>query len=143
MEREFRYVSPDDLAEWWRFVRAGLEHTLQKMGGDKWMPEDIYLGIKTGQCTLHVSLMAHRPVGFVVLRPVQDYDGKALHIWVAYSAERGATDAHMPELKEFAHAMRAKRLTFESRRKGWNRFALKHGYQVAHTAYELPLTTTH
>lgn len=137
-----QFIKPDQLHDYWIFVRDGLDKILEK-GGDRWLPEDVYSEIKAGRAFLHISRFGGEISGFVILTEKQDWDGKALHVWCAYSTAHGSPLQHVPELVQYAKNMGAKRLTFSSTRDGWLKSAPKHGFQVGQTFYELPVHKGH
>lgn len=129
---EARLISPNDLRQWWRFVRPGLEKILHKTP-EGWIPEDVYTDCFNGKSMLWVGLVDARPVGFMVLQP----KGTALHVWCAYLSEVGYFDAGWQHLLNIAQHGDAKRLTFESWRPGWARKAKQLGFKPRSWALEV------
>jgi hypothetical protein len=128
---EVRLISPNDLRQWWGFVRPGLEKILHKTP-EGWIPEDVYTDCFNGKSMLWVGLDA-RPVGFMVLQPRND----ALHVWCAYLSEVGYFDAGWQHLMNIAQHGGAKSLTFESWRPGWTRKAKQLGFKPRSWALEV------
>jgi hypothetical protein len=129
---EVRLISPNDLRQWWRFVRPGLEMILHKTP-EGWIPEDVYTDCFNGKSMLWVGLVDARPIGFMVLQPRND----ALHVWCAYLSEVGYFDAGWQHLVNIAQHGDAKRLTFESWRPGWTRKAKQLGFKPRSWALEV------
>ena len=122
------YVSPVDLHKYWPEVKHGLENVLKKSNGD-WIPEDVYTAIKNNTSTLHLV-----DEGFVVLTPKNDYDGVTLFVWVAYG--HGVVwEKYRPEIELMARQIKAKRIRFESSRKGWGK---RYKYVTSIYEKELP-----
>jgi len=128
---EVRLISPNDLRQWWRFVRPGLEQILHKTP-EGWIPEDVYADCLAGKSMLWVGLSDARPVGFMVLQPRDD----ALHVWCAYLSEVGHFDAGWQHLMNIAQRG-ARRITFESWRPGWARKAKQLGFKPRSWALEV------
>jgi len=125
-----RLIHPDNLIKVWDKIREGLLEVKNK-ASDGWMPEDVYMALKSGHSTLHITEENNEYTGFVVLTPMQDYRGKKLHIWAAYHTAGKAVEKYRPELVDMAKQIGAKRLCFESTRKGWEKF-----YIPTMTTYE-------
>ena len=118
MDRVF--IEPQKLREVWDFVRPGLIEVMEH-STDKWIPEDVYTDCFNGKSMLWL-LVTDRPVGFGVLQPM----GDCLHIWAGWGAfvmEDGFKHA-----KEIAKAGGARRISFESKRPGWEKMAKKYGF---------------
>ncbi len=76
-----RFVDPQRLHDVWPEVKAGLEATRAKCASE-WLPEDIYLALKTGGAALVMSDEAH---GFAVLQRQARPYGACLLVWVLYA----------------------------------------------------------
>jgi hypothetical protein len=127
-------VSPAGLAAVWPRVRPALD----SMGkGDGWIPEDLYMAIKTNAATLYMVSIDGDEHGFLILRVLHDFDGPRLHIWVLYSFSKVDLMTEFDEhLTNIARQVNASRITFGSTRKGWSKVAGKHGFTVRETVYE-------
>jgi hypothetical protein len=127
-------VPPADIAAVWPRVRPGLE-SMEK--GDGWLPEDIYLALKTNGASLHMVAIDGKEHGFIVLRVLHDFDGPRLHIWVLHSHSKiDVMTEFDDELTSIAKSINAGRITFSSTRSGWAKVAPKHGFRVRETVYE-------
>jgi len=118
------FIHPNNLREWWGFVRPGLIEILNK-SPEPWIPEDVYTDCFTQKSMLWVAQVDARPVGFAVLQP----KGETLHVWCVYFVEHGHMDAGLQHLKDIAKQGGAKTLTFDSWRPGWDRQARKLGFK--------------
>ena len=117
------YVEPHRLREVWDFVRPGLLE-VREHSYDAWIPEDVYTDCFNGKAMLWL-LMTDKPVGFGVVQPM----GDTLHVWIGWGAwTMGEGFRHA---KEIAKAGGAKKVSFESRRPGWEKLAKKHGFRPA------------
>jgi hypothetical protein len=123
-----KYIAPVDLHEYWTHVKEGLEEVKKRSHAD-WIPEDIYAALQAGHSTLHVN-----GEGFVVLTPRKDFDGMTLFVWVAYG-EGDVFEKYLPELEMMARQINAKRIRFESSRKGWGK---RYKYVTSIYEKELP-----
>jgi len=130
------WVSPDDLHEHWPVIREGLEKVA--VAGAGWLIEDAYMLIKTNAANLHIGSLEGNYVGFIITQQVPTYAGLSVHIFATYSNANNFNLLHeaMPEIKEWAKNVGAKKLTFSSKRKGWEKQAEKLGFQQVMTFYE-------
>jgi hypothetical protein len=127
-------ISPAGLAAVWPRVRPGLE-AMDK--GDGWLPEDLYLSLKTNGATLYMVTIDGTEHGFLVLRSIPDFDGVRLHIWVLNSNSKVDLMAEFSdELDAIGRSINATRLTFSSTRPGWAKVAPKNGFSVRETVYQ-------
>lgn len=125
------YVAPDDVSKHWKFVREGLQYIVDKTG-DRWLPEDVYMHIKSGNMGLYMS-----DDGFAVLQPVKGWDGTELYIFCGYS--RGGHDLVMQEseqIMDIAKSIGAKRVKFQSNRRGFEKLAQEMGYSLDFVQFE-------
>lgn len=126
------FVHPNDLREHWDTVKQGLQK-IREHSAEGWLDEDVYHALKSGVSTLHLVVYSEY-VGFVILTPTQHYDGKALHIWCLHlHTEEPAMSDFLPEIERMAREIGAKRITFTSPRKGWQKLEF---FEEMHTIYE-------
>jgi hypothetical protein len=131
---ELRHVPPQDLHQYWPFIKEGLEE-VRNHSVDGWIAEDVYSAIRTGSSTLHVAFISGTYAGFCVLTVMQGYSSKALHIWCAYGAHgANVIQRFESELIKIALNCGARKLTFLSPRKGWGKY-----YKAINTVYEKEL----
>jgi len=119
------WVDPKDLHEHWPLIREGLEKV--KKHGDNWLIEDVYFSIKQGTSNLHLGAISGDYRGFLITQQVPGYDGNILHLWACYSTDRKEADLltqGMVYIEEWAKNINAKRITFHSPRKGWEKNTL-------------------
>lgn len=131
------YIHPTQISQAWDGIAPGIGAVRSK-GGDHWRPEDVYMALKQGGSTLHIAKEGGEYVGFVVLTPTQGYDGPVLHVWLAYSCrpDIDVLGMGLNEIDKLANQMQARRLTFSSARKGWDRHGEKLGWNPILTVYE-------
>ena len=122
------YVAPVDLHKYWNQVRQGLEQVRRKSQAD-WIPEDVYSAIQSGTSTLHVA-----DEGFFVLTPRNDFNGVTLFVWIAYG-EGNVFEKYEPQLEQMARQIKARRIRFESSRRGWSK---RYKYVTSIYEKELP-----
>ena len=118
------YINPQELRNWWKFVKPGLEDILKK-SPESWIPEDIYADCYSGRAMLWVFSVDKYPVGFVVLAN----RGDALHCWCGWANSVGHFKSAVECVSEIAKAGGSKFVTFESWRSGWERLAPKFGFK--------------
>jgi hypothetical protein len=122
----------------WEWLRAGLEHVRRKVGGERWLPEDIYGELKAGTAFCYVVELGSTTPAFLIVQRQVDLDGIALFVWVMWAEPHVLTQhmaAVMAELNQLARSIGARRLRHESPRKGWGRFFI-----AQRTVYEQELT---
>jgi len=131
----FDWINPVNLHHVWPRIREGLEK-VRANTSENWLPEDIYAAIKAGISHLHVGMLGERYEGFIVTTPSVAADGPVLHIWACYSAaDIGLLDDGIEQIETWAVAMNAKRITFHSPRKGWDKAGEKIGFRPVSTIY--------
>jgi hypothetical protein len=150
-------VQPQDLHKFWRFVRGrkydrgvhatGLERIVAKVEAD-FIPEDIYVSIRTGSSMLYMVTRAERRLGFVIMySQARPFSGKKeLFLWCVYSlllCERQESD-NIPEaieqtiefIKEQARNLGCDSVLHLSSRPGFERW----GFARTVSAWRLWLT---
>lgn len=135
-----RHIKPDDLIFEWERVRAGLLEVM-KHSAEDWLPEDVYLSLKTGNSALYVAEDAQGDyLGFVVLQVLPMFHGKRLHVWCAHSTNtRWLVRTFNTDVQALAKEIGAKKVTFTSPRPEWQRVALRGGFKPSQTTYEISL----
>ena len=119
------YVKPQELQEVWNLVKEGLEKINNKIS-DNWIPEDVYYSIKSGESSLYLFYDNDNYEGFTVLTINQSYNYPILFIWCFYSNSfTNAPTKYWPEIQEVAHNIGAKKIQFNSPRKGWEKMFKK------------------
>ena len=118
-------------------IRPGLEE-VSKHGGGAWMPEDVYSAIKVGQSHLHIFYDDSSYEGFVVTTPMTDYSGVVLHVWGVFSEHQNQRfhDCVNRQLDAWARNIQAKKITFSTTRKGWERVGKALGFYPTVQFYE-------
>lgn len=126
-----RYIQPQELRQWWDWVRPRLWKVKEK-SPEPWIPEDVYADCFEARAMLWIGFEDNRPVIFVVLQPL----GETLHVWCCWG-ENGYAEKAFTELLDIAKVGNAKRLTFDSHRPGWDKVARKFGFKPRKWAKEL------
>jgi len=123
-------VPPSDVASYWPAVRKELDR-LSRRGTDGWIPEDVYLLLRTNAATLYVQDGVE---GFAILQLFPNYSGKRLHIWIACLKDDPLR--FMDEIVALARQYGASKITYESPRAGWAKRAERLGFKAMATMYE-------
>lgn len=118
IDGHLKYIPPTELHQYWELIKPGLIE-IQK-SSDGWIPEDVYAALRNNQATLHLDF-AEEYGGFVVLQEQVNYDGKALHIWCAFSRSIKPITVYIPEIELLARKIGARRITLSSRR-NWSHY---------------------
>ncbi len=126
------FVHPDELHAYWPYVEPRLQSVKRKMNA-RWIPADVYAALKGGVATLHIAETVGY-AGFIVLQPLNDYDGKTLWVWVVFSEETFDVIARFEsEIDGYARKIGAKRLAFSSPREWERRLP---SFKKSHYVYE-------
>lgn len=121
----------------WATIKPGLEVTAKKAPGG-WIPEDIYMAIKTGEATLHLISVDKYYRAFIISKKIETYEGTKLLIWVLHGD--GKDDLmidNWDEIKQWAANIGATKIQFQSGRKGWARVAKRLGFEPTMQIYEV------
>jgi hypothetical protein len=116
-------LDPKKIASAWPFVRAGCEKVLAKTN-DRWIPEDVYMEVRSGSAFLYMIEHESDEIGFIVVRRVMDPDGPVLFVWIMWTepglmAESSNWKAVIAELDALARSIGAKRIRHYSSRSGF------------------------
>ena len=117
-------VNPQELRNWWGFVRPGLDEILRK-SPENWIPEDVYADCMNGRTMLWVFSVNDKAIGFAVL----ELKGDVLHCWCGWANSVGHFESAVKCVSEIAKESGSRFVTFESWRSGWNRIAPKFGFK--------------
>jgi hypothetical protein len=134
-------VHPDVLHGDWQKVKQGLLHVLAKTR-DNWLPEDIYTYLKLNKLTLHLAYEDSVYTGFLILQPLAGWDGAELFVMLAYHCGGGAfteQEWYIEQLKTMARQIGARRIKFQTKRKGYQRRALQQGFTLDHTQFQMEI----
>ena len=116
-------LDPKKVASAWPFVRAGCEKVLAKTN-DRWIPEDVYMELRSNSAFLYIIEHESDEVGFIVVRRVMDPDGPALFVWIMYTIPGLMKESEnwkmvIAGLDELARSIGAKRIRHYSSRSGF------------------------
>lgn len=136
---EFRHIHPDVIHDSWPFIKQGIESILDKIQ-DRWLPEDIYWLIKQNNIWAYIVFDGEERLGLVLLQPTAGWDGKELYLFGGWNiGSRDVIEFSMPEIVKVARYCQARRIKFQSPRKGFDKYIERIGFKYAHTNYELEL----
>ncbi len=135
-----RAIAIKDIAHDWDRVRAGLLEVKQATTDD-WLPEDVYMALKTGGATLYVGEDEQGDyLGFIVLRLVQTFHGSKVEIWCAHSATaRPLMREFWPQIQDVCRNVGADKISFSSAREEWQVAAKRLGFVPKQISYEFTL----
>jgi hypothetical protein len=131
---DFILVTPDTLRAHWPVIRASL-HAVQAKAPEDWLPEDVYLAIKTSAVACHLLVKNGQYAGMFVIRTEQAEFSKAqsLHVWIAHNAgDEDVFEAGEGLIKQTAQRMGVSTITFGSPRPGWAK-----RYRLVSATYEI------
>lgn len=132
-------IASTQLGAVWSRVREPL---LTLSRGDGWIPEDIYCACMQGGATLYMIDIDGAEAGFLVLRSINDFDGRRLHIWVLHARSDVDVMAEFStELDGIGRSINAVRITFGTTRRGWEKVAPRYHFSVRETVYQREITS--
>ena len=121
------FLQPADIRKHWDQLRDGIAKAID---GDIDRPEDVYAACTHGEASLYLG-----PDAAFILRLGKDRDLTYVRVWVMFSWGRGgALDRYDAPLTELARSFGATRLSFATRREGFDR-ALPAGWKKAWTTH--------
>ena len=123
---EYKYVSVDELRNWWPFIKPGLEKVKTK-SPENWIVEDVYVDCFNQKSMLWVLIEDKRFVGFFILQPL----GNTMHIWVGWTLENNQqiVENGLKYIKDLSRQGGMKYLTFSSHRRGWDKRSKQYGFR--------------
>lgn len=135
-----RFVPAEQLRGEWERVRAGLVK-VQEHSADDWLPEDIYMSLKTGNSSLHIAEDGNGDyLGFLILQLLPTFHSKKLHVWCAYSNDgKPLLRTFLRALREMATHAGATKITFSSPRDEWLSVGKRGGFLPTQCMFELSI----
>lgn len=135
-----RAIPATEISFEWDRVRAGLVE-VKKATTDDWLPEDVYMAIKTGGASLYVGEDQHGDyLGFIVLMLVKTFHGSKVEIWCAHSATPAPLmRTFWPQIQDIARQTGANKIGFSSAREEWQQAAKRLGFVPKQVDYEFSL----
>jgi hypothetical protein len=123
---EYKYVSVDELRNWWPSIKPGLEKVKTK-SPENWIVEDVYVDCFNQKSMLWVLIEDKRFVGFFILQPL----GNTMHIWVGWTLENNQqiVENGIKYIKDLSRQGGMKYLTFSSHRRGWDKRSKQYGFR--------------
>lgn len=136
---EFRNIAAEVIHSEWPFIRQGIESILAKIE-DRWLPEDIYWLVKQNSIWAYIVFDGDERVGLVLLQPTNGWDGKELYLFGGWNVgTKDVIEFSMPEIIKVARYVQARRIKFQSPRKGFDKYVERIGFKYSHSLYELEL----
>jgi hypothetical protein len=136
---EFRHISSEVIHSEWDFIKQGIISILDKTQ-DRWLPEDIYWLIKQNSIWAYVVLDGEEKLGVVLLQPTNGWDGKELYLFGGWNiGSRDVIEFSMPEIVKVAKHCQARRIKFQSPRKGFDKYVERIGFKYSHSMFEREL----
>lgn len=123
---DIKYISPDQLKNWWEFVKEGVEAILTK-SPEGYIQEEIFVQLWLQKSMLWVFTNDNVPVGFTILTP----EDSNLFVWAVWGKEPQSSEVVFEcfeMIKNIAKQGNAKSITFGSHRLGWDKLARKLGF---------------
>lgn len=135
-----RHITIEDIGIEWDRVRAGLVE-VKRMTTDDWLPEDVYMCLKTGNASLYVGEDKDGDyLGFIVLRLVSTFHAKKVEIWAAHSAtKQPLMRTFWPQIQAVAKDAGASLISFSSARDEWQAGAKRLGFKPTQMTYDFTL----
>lgn len=140
-DRKLEAVAPVDLPRVWPTIRSEIA-TVEAPDG--FIPEDAYAMCRAGEAALFLLHVGDERIGWMILRLL----GLDLHIWMLYAKPgyepMSIFRADLMDIARKTTPHAARKLTFGSSRRGWEKVAPRHGFRVRHVTFECdvePLNT--
>lgn len=123
---EIKYITPQELREWWPSIKPGLENVKAK-SPENWIVEDVYCDCFNQKSMIWVLLDEGKVIGYWVLQP----NGQELHVWAGWALENRHDNLEigLKYIKDIARQGNAKYITFSSHRRGWDKRAKTLGFR--------------
>jgi hypothetical protein len=135
--KAFQIVAPGELAAVWPSIRDEVAE-IATHAPDGWIPEQVFTALALNQASLHLGYIDKRLVGWMVVRVLDEYDGRRLHVWLMYASNKTCDlfETFGDEFDALARSVGAKRITFSTTRRGWERTAPHLGFDVRSVVYQ-------
>ena len=116
-------------------------NTIRKKSYSDWIPADIYLSLRNERSTLYMFYKEDLYVGFIVCSISTDKSGElTLFVWASYQKpEYNYLNAIFKFLEKVADDMKAVAIEFDSNRKGWEKIAPLHDFNLVTQTYRREL----
>ena len=123
---EIKYITPQELREWWPSIKPGLENVKAK-SPENWIVEDVYCDCFIKKSMIWALLDEGKIIGFWVLQPTS----QELHVWAGWALENRHDNLEigLKYIKDIARQGNAKYITFSSHRRGWDKRAKTLGFR--------------
>jgi len=123
---EIKYITPQELREWWPSIKPGLENVKAK-SPENWIVEDVYCDCFIKKSMIWALLDEGKIIGYWLLQ----LNGQELHVWAGWALENRHDNLEigLKYIKDIARQGNAKYITFSSHRRGWDKRAKTLGFR--------------
>ena len=111
-----KVLKTEELKNYWRDIKPGLEKVLLKTPTADWIPEDVYSAIQNRKAVCVLGLENEEVVGFFIGHKMPNNNFFAWAVWLENDLDEG-----IARLKNFAKSIGCVNVLFQSDRKGWER----------------------
>jgi hypothetical protein len=121
-------------------IQPDLE-TLKTKCKPNWISPDIYLSLQEELSTLYMLYEEDAYIGFIVVNTLRSISGEdTLFVWASYQKpEYNYLNAIFKFLEKVADDMKAVAIEFDSNRKGWEKIAPLHDFNLVTQTYRREL----
>jgi hypothetical protein len=115
-----KVLQPEELKNYWRDIKPGLEKVLLNTPTASWIPEDVYSAIQNRKAICVLGIEEEEVVGFFVGYP----QANSFFAWAVWS--QGDLSEGINHLLWYAKEVGCRKVIFQSDRKGWARVLRKY-----------------
>ena len=121
-------------------IQLDLEYVREKCQTN-WITPDIYLSLQEEISTLYMLYEEDAYIGFIIVNTLRSISGEdTLFVWASYQKpEYNYVKAMFKFLEKIAEDMKAVAIEFESNRKGWEKIAPLHDFNLVTQTYRKEL----
>ena len=137
-EIEAYCIEPNDIDSCFDQIVPGLLRVLQKATRPQvWSQYSVYHELKLGSSQLWVGFIDDKYAGFLVSTDgVESVSGANYkYVWIAYSHLQNAVALMLPVYEDIARQDDCKFIRFGTTRKGWEKTAIKAGFEIEEVRY--------
>ena len=121
-------------------IQPDLEYVREKCQTN-WITPDIYLSLQEEISTLYMLYEEDAYIGFIIVNTLRSISGEdTLFVWASYQKpEYNYVKAMFKFLEKIAEEMKAVAIEFDSNRKGWEKKAPMHDFNLVSQTYRKEL----
>ncbi len=121
-------------------IQPDLDQVRKKCQAD-WITPDVYLSLQEELSTLYMLYEEDTYIGFIIVNTLRSISGEdTLFVWASYQKpEYNYVKAMFKFLEKIAEEMKAVAIEFESNRKGWEKIAPLHDFNLVTQTYRKEL----